>query len=997
MRALKTYAAIISMVAAGMAQAAPQYLDLGKAVNSNFEDDGVADNGKGGWTDEGINDMIIYPQLKFGENVRNGYKFKLIDPAANGGNAVMILKGADRCKDKPQEIAVKVPSYKAKYLYIVQNAASQAKGEQKGYVVAVYTVKYEDGTSVDIENHDGVEIRQWWTGSWWDNSERKSWPVYMGRNFYTMKYSQFIGLWAMQWENPNPGKAITEIVFKSTGKAVPIIWAVTFDDEDYFTNPNIKADFVRPDGPPSDFFDKRIAQEQERLFTEMKVAGMVKGVRRAELIRPDLVAITVDAVVAGGAGQGEAKAAALQKEENFTVKSSDGKDADFANGVNPVKVGRHTFKYDTVNVGAFPGNNLYWHTYYLKLAKALKPGGKYMVSIKGIPAEFAGSMELDCSENAVTPVIKVNQGAYSSKASKRYAYLGWWAADLGPQEYSEFKKFSLVDDKSGAEVFSGEIKLRKASGDPAKENKFKEENISGENVYELDFSAFNKTGRYRIRIPGFASSSAFGIGGDDMKNCYYTTMRGFLVQRCGCELTKDVTDYPRPACHLKNYESGHLVYGVNEKYVDGKPVVQNRPLKDGEPVKEFRGGYHDAGDYDVFYSHMMANSMTMIAFEFQPDVFKDGDLKLPESGNGIPDILDEAEWGMKFYADTQDADGGVYAGRGNDEDYIGKEWKNEFNKWKEISPDLKKYGDYPPYGNFFPSAGSSFTFAAVASQFARCVKKYDAKKSEQYLAKAKKAYEWAEKHQAEGYEKEGISYGRVELKKGWIWAASELFKTTGEKKYGDEVVRLADKKEDAFKSSWNQVNSVPFFKWAYASTDNPNVDKQLQKTLADSIRKSADDIAKNCEAHAYRMGNGRDSGGWGNNEGGGYYAYICLMAYMLGGDQKHLDAACVNADYQLGANPLSRSFITGIGARPPEHPELRGPLYSEKGPAPGISVYGPGGDSKSLGGAYPVEVPLWRCWLDNRVAAMHSEFTVGSSIGESGILYAILWAMENRK
>lgn len=985
------------MLAASFAGAAPKYLELDKAANSNFEDDGVADNGKGGWTDEGINDMVIYPELKFGENVRNGYKFKLVDPAANSGNAVIILKGAERCKDKPQEVAVKVPSYKAKYLYFVQNSAAQAKGEQKNYVVAVYTVKYEDGTSVDIENHDGVEIRQWWTGNWWDNSERKSWPMYMGRNFYSLKWSQHIGLWAMQWENPNPGKAITEINFKSAGKAVPIIWAVTFDDDNYFTNPDIKADFKRPDGPPEGFFDKRIAQEQERLFSEMKKVGAAKGIRRIELIKPDLVAVTIDTVVAGGVGQGEAKASALQKEGSFTVKSSDGKDADFANDTNPAKVGRHSYKYDSVDIGAFPGNHLYWHTYYLKLSKALKAGGKYLVSVKGIPVEFTASMELDCSEKTATPVIKVNQGAYSSKASRRYAYLGWWGGDLGPQDFSEFKKFTLVDEKSGAVVFTGDIKLRRSSEDPGKDPKLKQSGISGENVYELDFSAYGKPGRYFIQIPGFASSSPFGIGGDDMRNCYYTTMRGFLVQRCGCELTKDVTDYPRPACHLKNYESGHLVYGCNEKYVDGKPVIQNKPMKEGEPVKEFRGGYHDAGDFDLFYGHLLASSMTMIAFEFQPDVFKDGDLKLPESGNKIPDILDEAEWGLKFYADTQDADGGVYAGRGNDEDYIYKEWKNEFKKWKEMNPDWKKYGDNPPYGNFFPSMGSSFTFAAVAAQYSRCVKNYDAKKAELYLAKAKKAYEWAEKHQAEGYEKEGISYGRVEWKKAWVWAASEMFKTTGEKKYSDDVVRLADKKEDAFKSPWNQAYSMPFFKWAYASAKNPGVDNKVQKELADSIVKCANDVVKNNESHAYRMGNGRESGGWGSNVGGGYYAYSCLMAYMLTGEQKYLDAACANADYQLGANPLSRSFVTGIGARPPEHPEIRGWLYKDNVPAPGISVFGPGGDSKSLGGAYPAEVPLWRCWLDNRVSALHSEFTVGSTIGESGILYSLLWAVENKK
>ena len=277
MKTLKTVPVLMLLAAANFANAEPKYLPLESAANANIEDDGIADNGKGGWTDEGINDMLIYPPIPSGEVTRNGYKFKIINPAENSGNSVIMLKGADRCKENPQEVSLKVPSIKSKYIYILQNSAGQVKGEPKNYLVAVYTVKYDDGTSAEMKIQDGIEIHQWWTQSWWDNSDSKSWPMFMGHNFYSLKWSQHIGLWAMQWENPNPGKAITEMKFKSEGKSVPVIWAVTFDDANYFTNPDIKADFKRPDGPPEGFFDKRIAQEQERLFKEMKNVGAAKA------------------------------------------------------------------------------------------------------------------------------------------------------------------------------------------------------------------------------------------------------------------------------------------------------------------------------------------------------------------------------------------------------------------------------------------------------------------------------------------------------------------------------------------------------------------------------------------------------------------------------------------------------------------------------------------------------------------------------------------------
>ncbi len=981
-----TFAALTAALAVN---AGPTFIKLDEAANAGIEDDGIGDNGQGGWTDEGINDMYIYPPVEFGKVTRNGYAFNVIDPATNNGKSVIILKGGERCKEKPSEVSVKVGGVKAKYLYVLQNAAAQVKGEPKNYLAAVYTVKYADGSAIEIPIRDDIEVRQWWTKNWYDNGEDKSWPFFIGQNTYTEKWKMYLGVWATRWENPTPDKPIDQITFRTEGKEVVIIWAATLDDADYFASPDVKKDFKRPDGPPAGYFEKKLEGENQRIFAAMREKGFAKGVRRVDLIAPDLVAVTIDSAVSRGAGIGESKAAALQDAKNFAIAENGKKET-----TAPTKVGRHSYMYDTANVGAFPNTKIYWHTYYLRLGTPLASGHSYLVSVKGLPEGMTAEAKLDYDvAKTSTPAIKVNQAAYSTKALRKYAYLGWWAGDLGAVDYAALKTFTVVDDANGKEILSGEITART----PPEDKKVKpEEEVSGEEVRQLDLSPLAKTGRYHIVIPGLGRSDSFSVGGDGVFDEYKTVMRGFLFQRCGCELTKEVCDFPRSACHLRNYESGHLVCGVNEKYENGKPVVQNPPAKPGEPTKEFRGGYHDAGDFDLFYGHFIATSQIMIAFETKPEAFKDGDLKLPESGNSIPDILDEAEWGLKFYADTQQEDGGVISGRGNDEDYITKEWKEEFKKWKQERPEWKAFGDYPPYGNFFPSNASSNSFAAVAAQFSRCVRKYDAKKADAYLAKAKKAYDWALRHQAPGYDQEGISYCKIEWKKSWIWAASELFKTTGEKEYNEVVVKLADKKEDAFKSHWNRANSIPFFKWAYATCEQPGVDAKLKKEFREHIVKSAEGIAASDEKRAYRMGAGKEDGGWGNLVGGGYYGSVSLMAYLLTGDQKHLDAASLNADYQLGANPLSRSFITGLGARPPEHPEVRAWLYDPRGaPCPDIPVFGPGGNPKSLDDVHPDDVPIWRRWLDDRIAAMHSEFGIAGPMGDAAMLYGILWALEN--
>jgi endoglucanase len=973
--------------------AVPFYVDLKSAATSNIEDDGFADNGKGGWTDEGINDMYTFPPVPLGDVTRNGYHFHIIDPAKNNGKSVIILKGLLRARKSPEEVTLKVPDVKGKYVYFLQNAAADVKEKKKHYLVAEYSVAYADGSTVKIPIRNGEEIHQWWSKEWWKNAGEKSWPIHMGANHYSMKWKMFLGIWAMQWTNPHPDKAIKSITLKSMEKSVPIIWAVTIDNDNYYKSSDIKKDYKCPPSPPAGYFEKKLAQENKRLFESMERAGMAKGVRRLQFIKPDLLALTIDASVSGGAGMGEKKAAALQNIANFAISSKN--DPAYKKAMTPGKVGRQSFMYNTVTIGDFPNNNIFWHTYYLKLSIPLKNGKRYKISVKGLKAPRTSISITYNDSKTKTPSIKVNQQAYSSKVENRYAYLGWWAGSLGPVDFSTYKRFEVINDKTGRQALSGAITLRRGKDTKPKKEKFAEGQVSGEDLYEMDLSKLKVPGKYHIYIEKLGCSDSFGIGGKAMQKAYYTTMRGFLYQRCGIELGKE-TGYPHPACHLKNYESGNLVCGVNEKYKDGKPVVVNQPLNDNDPIKEFRGGYHDAGDFDLFYGHLIATSKILVIYEAYPKLFKDKELDLPESGNKIPDMLDEAIWGLKFYADNQEADGAIFSGRGHNEDYANKEWQKEFKSWKEKHPEWKKYDDLPPYSNFFPCNASANTFAAVASQLSRVLKKTHPKLAAEYLKKAKKAYEWGEKHQKTGYEQEGITYVKIPWKTSWAWAAAELFKTTGKEKYNITFKGLY-KNDKVFKLHWSYSFDIPLYQYAYASCRQPGADNKIKEELKKRILKTADGIVKSNDLQGYRMGTPRTNGSWGQLCGGGRYAMPCILAYLLTKDSKYAQAAAINADFQLGANPLSRSFITGLGARPPEHPEVRYWLYNKDGiPSPGVPVFGPASSVPKLKGTYPAKIPLWRCWLDNRLSSMHSEFAVGSSTGNSAMLYAFLWALENK-
>src|SRR5690606_17631248 len=97
--------------------------------------------------------------------------------------------------------------------------------------------------------------------------------------------------------------------------------------------------------------------------------------------------------------------------------------------------------------------------------------------------------------------------------------------------------------------------------------------------------------------------------------------------------------------------------------------------------------------------------------------------------------------------------------------------------------------------------------------------------------------------------------------------------------------------------------------------------QQIQKELREQLIKRAEGIVADTDRPAYRVGRGpaEKDNGWGNLNGGGHWADPCLRAYWLTRDAKFLTAASLNADFQLGANPTSRTFISGMGSRFPRH------------------------------------------------------------------------------
>jgi endoglucanase len=281
-------------------------------------------------------------------------------------------------------------------------------------------------------------------------------------------------------------------------------------------------------------------------------------------------------------------------------------------------------------------------------------------------------------------------------------------------------------------------------------------------------------------------------------------------------------------------------------------------------------------------------------------------------------------------------------------------------------------------------------YAAVAAQFARLIRPYDAVKADRYLESARHAFAWAQAHPESGTTKSGRDLFLA-------WAAAELYSTTGEEVFNQTFQRLCQ--AGAMKEiDWKLSQVAPICQWSYIVCKQAGVDLAIQQELKSLALQRADAIVRDTETPAYRVGRGaaERGNGWGNLNGGGRWADPCLRAYFLTRDRKYLDTACLSADFQLGANPLSRTFLTGLGARFPEHPEISEFLYTRPhrtgSTVKGITIYGLTSDEPQW---YPA-IPSWRRWRDlgNGGAEVSSEFTITETIGGSAMLYSVLYALE---
>lgn len=488
--------------------------------------------------------------------------------------------------------------------------------------------------------------------------------------------------------------------------------------------------------------------------------------------------------------------------------------------------------------------------------------------------------------------------------------------------------FTIIDSK-GQEVYSGEL-----TG-PV------DALAAGEQVYQADFSDFTDKGVYTIKVSNGDESYPFEIKDKVYDDLLMDTFKMLYMQRCGIEIPEsDAGAFAHPVCH----DTKATIYGTNK-------------------TKDVSGGWHDAGDYGRYVvSGVQTIEDLFLAYEDFPALWASDNMGIPESGNGIPDILDEAKYELDWLLKMQDEkSGGVY------HKVSCKEFP-EFVMPEEETEELILCNI---------SNTATGDFAAIMAKASTVYADIDPAFAKKALSQAIKAYAYLEDHKSSPSFKnpEDILTGEYpdgQFKDEMYWASIELYKVTGDEKYKAYFEDILDQYV-LHGFGWSSMGS--FGNIAYLTMDKDMQDEALTGKITNAIVEKADEYLANSKADGYMVALG-DNYCWGSNLSVCSYARQMMLAKKLTGRVDYDDAIYDQLSYILGQNTLSYCFVTGYGTLSPVNTHHR-PSIAVGTEMKGMLAGGPDGNLEdSFIKTTMADLPPAKCYADNAQSFSTNEVTI---------------------
>jgi len=459
-------------------------------------------------------------------------------------------------------------------------------------------------------------------------------------------------------------------------------------------------------------------------------------------------------------------------------------------------------------------------------------------------------------------------------------------------------------------------------------------------VWQVDLSQLKTPGTYKLASAG-AESDPFQIGDKVYDEALLAGLKSFYFQRTRTALVE-----PFAVWKGDKYTRA----GVSHVHKDVGWDLEDYPEKKHKWNPE--GGWHDAGNYDMYIPSTGPTAQALLfAYEWAPDAFDDQSDNIPESGNKIPDILDETRWGIVWVLSVQEP-GGAFRMR---------------EAVTDTSPELPADQDMTVRWISGPSTAATAKAVALLSQAARIYKPFDAKFAARCEEAARKGWHWLETHPKRvlAEEKGG--------KEQPLWddepdgsdlgarfeGAVEYWRTFRDPAALAKARALLDDPltapDEIIKGAWANISRWGLTTLAFDDGTPKPVREEARRRLiagADLMRKQLED------KDGYRCASTVEDYFWASNSNLMEKLHILAVAGRLTGDARYLEAARDQWHWVLGRNPNGYSMVTRVGKGPTRLYHME--WGHREPPPPGYLVGGPNAmEAGFLAPGAPAKAILW--------------------------------------
>ena len=488
------------------------------------------------------------------------------------------------------------------------------------------------------------------------------------------------------------------------------------------------------------------------------------------------------------------------------------------------------------------------------------------------------------------------------------------------------------------------VLLKNAAGETIRRITFdapRQDPASGDEAALLDLGMLEE-GTYTLENGD--GRRAFTVKRGAWDRVTHALVKGLYFQRCGCGLSPAYAGvYSHPPCHTA-------------------PALE---WEDRSISRRVPGGWHDAGDYGKYVAPgAVAAGHLLYAWKLFPEGCS-GALNIPESGNGVPDILNETRYELEWIMRMQRGDGAFY----------NKLSKTHFAAFIMPQDDTEQEYLLPVCQNATADACACLALAA------RVYRAYDEAFAEGALAAARRGWAWLQEHP------EFVPWRNPEgVRTGWyggrtdtdnrFWAACELYAATGEEAYRQAAEALYAKGFSLTQFGWADVGGMGAL-CCLADLGESAGDVLYTQLKEDFLRTSEAALAASRQSgYGTAVPEGRYV--WGSILTVMGSAMTMILNTLLTGREDMREAAALQWHYALGLNALDICFVTGFGERPVRNPHHR-PSGADgiEAPVPGLISGGPNGFSN-----YPATkerlmgVPPAKHYLDETPSADTNEIAI---------------------